>query len=435
VGAHDKAYGNMRKAEEEYYALRRAIPEGRLESDRNLRAALARKKSTDERSSDLWQKTHETRKDLAEGAREVSRHLIESHWSDLTVPERRIFDVVASDNKLYAGGVEDVIEGLLGGRRIEDEKDFVREKVEFKDGVLPDNSGYQYVYGGDTNSVKREYQPLVDQVVGGEVFALQRSMSLFIPEIIDAALSKIPEEYTICRQAVISYLTDVIGKCCAHVLDEDGVKLSLLSHINKPYSDDEWREGLAKQLEVAPHVARAILEEHDIVMAVTMYGPITRKSKNYRMFHPKTGLQLGACFYDASERAIDGVIRTAHEVGQHYGIEVKTGTGQGGVFGGAFYTWNYSTPRDTFEHLSILRSRKKHYMDDVYLNYLGEVYTQVEQGVPLAVRNERDFEDAKIYPQEFSREFFNPIFNRVAVLYNHFEKGYPYPIEYQGRYK
>lgn len=257
----------------------------------------------------------------------------------------------------------------------------------------------------------------------------------FLPKILFRALNRIPDANSINRQAVFSYLQQVIGRGRAHVLDEDGIRLTLGPHLEQPYTDSEWKTSLQKQQEVASIVADILLRECPNLMAVTLYGPLARRTQNFLMFHPQTGLSLGAFFYQKDRDQISRALELSQELGERYGISIRPGTAHGGVFGGLFYTWGFSTPQDAREFLNKLESKEGSSMVDLYVNHLAEITVQVLDGIPLAVRNEKDFMKFLAPVKKFKAQYFGPIFNRVKFLFEHFERGYPYPVEYKGRFR
>lgn len=371
-------------------------------------------------SSQKWQATHEVWKQVDAEMRNVALYLVKNRWRDLTVMERRAVDIQASDHQLSTPLIHPVLAGLHSGQRIGGEAALVHTSAEIQDFVSPGSA----LYGYCDYALRRHYMPDVGHLIGSETFGRQRALAQHIPEILPDLLHKIPQTYTINRKAVATYLKEVVSRCRAHIVDSDGIGLALEPHLEHPYSDAEWRAGLAKQKETAPHIAAALAKDCPTLIALTVYGPITRKKKNYVMFHPLTGVQMGACFLEDDSKEIDRAIAIAHETGKHHGVKVETGTGQGGVFGGAFYTWNFATEAHIAKKIAELDRRNTtifgrltpNFLSSTTVEQLLELQFQLLDGDPLVVKNAESFRRVQRSLQRYKDYYSDPIFQRARFL-------------------
>lgn len=345
----------------------------------------------------------------------ITSQLRDDHWGVLTPFERRIVDVCSSESPLYASAIEPMVDLMSKGKRLDiDETEFNERKA---------RTIWDDIYGrSDVHKERRFGRKNPSQVAAAHKFAQQREFVGFFGRKIEEGLSKIPEDYTINRAAVRSFYEEVIAK----FRDRGDIGLSLNPHLESPYSNEEWGEGLRKQLDAAPRIAQKLLGEFKSLVAVTLYGPITRDDKDYVMFHPKEGLELGALFEKYDPKIMREAVERAEQLGDEDGLTVKTGTGHSGMFGAVVYTWNLSD----FDHLEDLEKRNDrlplHLTDQ---DFLLELYTQVSLGKPISTRDEQKFMRAKRLIDRHYTQLLAPIFTRSQFLHAHLENGYPYPVE------
>lgn len=224
-------------------------------------------------------------------------------------------------------------------------------------------------------------------------------------------------------------MNGILAQSKASVVVGDGVELAVNQHVLMPYSDKEWEEGLRQQLTAAPLIARRIIEACPGVVAVTTYGPLTRKDKKYAMFHPRRGVQLGAFFERGAD--ITKAVSAAEEQAKTLGVKVITGTGHDGAFGiGSFSGWHFCNE----EYVQELEKKFNGEKGDTWLipdvDKMLEIIVQVLRTRPLAVGNEEEFKRALVSLQTLSDRFLRPIFSKVRQLQEHMNNGYPYPLEY-----
>lgn len=403
-----------------------------------VKAAYADMERKDKTALSKLPVINETYRNLIPSMRDISTYLIHKHWSELSIPERRIVDVVASDYQLYTPLVQNVIDGLISGNRIVDEVKMVKDTITDTGVGYPGSGG---IYGRSEYADRKTFDPDSAHVFGSMSFGVQRVYSHLIPDLLPRFLKHIPEGNTINRSAVNSYLKE-IGKGRAQTLDGVDIEFALNPHLKQPYTDQEWVEQIEKQLTVAPKIAATLVEENPTLAAVTMYGPITRADQNYFMFHPHNGLRLGAYFYMKHPEKIQKAAEMAHELGKRYGVEIRTGTNYGGMLGVRVSTWDVSTLYDIQKMLGKLDDRisksfvgkMENYVDNTSIEWMQELTAQLLEGTPLAVSRQRSFDEALDRLERFRNDYSNPIFERVPFLFRHFEAGYPYPVEYKGSY-
>ena len=360
---------------------------------------------------------------------------ISHHWNNLSPFERRVFDVAAAKQPvLYIDTnaslkplpAEDLLLADFKGNRIAED--------EYLAGQPNSNPVGKHglhlcrfvhlaksVYGGERISRLEDF--------GTGIFSLQRALWQTRAQTLPKLLARIPETNTINRASVRSYFEQVLANCRAKVLIPEAIELAVNLHVADPYTDQEWKDQLDKQLQAAPRVAAAVIEEVPEVVAVTMYGPITRKDKDYVMFHPHRGLQLGAFF--SHKDYYPQAIRVAKRVGWKEGIEIQAATMHAPIYDSSVISgWFRFNPRELEHILKHLNEPGDLSSKINFLDHLHEMILQVVLAQPLAVSNEKLFNSTVEKLKQLKSQWLDPIYARVNRLHQHMENGYPNPLEY-----
>jgi hypothetical protein len=426
----DQALGAHYQSEKAYYKC----PSNDYRQKSQLGARMAEREQEKDHADELLRNSA---REKLQAISHLAQETIASYWEKLQPHERRITDTAAAGQPVLFPGyihsirilptaAENVIIGLYTGEGTPPEPEYVSHKTVEREAfpILHRNLSLhhfnqvaQAIYGGQTIRNHKD--------IGTSKFALQRGLTQIAPHLLPRLLAPIPRENHTNRKAVQTYFKEVIANCRSP-MDHGGIELTINPHIDQPYTDEQWQDGVEKSLDAAPRVAQAIVDKCPGTIAVTSYGSLTREGKNYVMFHPRQGLQLGAYF--SNDADVEAAVTTAQYLAEEEDTPIKTGTSHGGMFGGSFSGWHNCN----WKHIQELKTKlaKPRFSFHLDLDQLVEYTSQLLFSSPLVVTNEAEFDRARRALSKLHRIHLQPSLGHTQHLHHHMESGYPHPLEY-----